>query len=64
MPHCISMIEVFFRVIQKLESADIPYMAVGSVASVASMVYGEPRLTHDMDLVLDIQLEHTIGLNL
>ena len=24
MPHCISMIEVFFRVIQKLESAHIP----------------------------------------
>lgn len=46
-----SMIDVFFTVIQKLEFENIPYMVVGSVAS---MVYGEPRMTHDMDLVLDI----------
>ena len=46
-----NMIDVFFDVIKKLESENIPYMIVGSVAA---MVYGEPRMTHDMDLVLDI----------
>lgn len=45
------MIDVFSTVIQKLESENIPYMVVGSIAS---MVYGEPRMTHDMDLVIDI----------
>ena len=49
------MIDVFSTVTQKLESENIPYMVVGSVAS---MVYGEPRLTHDMDLVVDILPEH------
>ncbi len=37
--------------IKKLEEQNIPYMVVGSVAS---MIYGEPRLTHDMDLVIDL----------
>lgn len=46
-----NMIGVFTTVITKLESESIPYMVVGSVAS---MVYGEPRMTHDMDLVIDI----------
>ncbi|MEK6705234.1 MAG: nucleotidyl transferase AbiEii/AbiGii toxin family protein [Bdellovibrionota bacterium] len=43
--------ESFLLVIKKLESAGIPYMVVGSIAS---MAYGEPRLTHDMDLVIDL----------
>lgn len=46
-----NMIDVFNMVIKKLESENIPYMVVGSVAS---MVYGEPRMTHDMDLVIDV----------
>lgn len=46
-----NVIETFFSVIEKLEAAEIPYMVVGSVAS---MTYGQPRLTHDMDLVIDI----------
>jgi hypothetical protein len=33
---------------------DISYMIVGSIAS---MVYGEPRLTRDMDIVIDIDLK-------
>ncbi|MEQ1666176.1 MAG: DUF6036 family nucleotidyltransferase [Bdellovibrionales bacterium] len=45
------ILKVFLSVIKKLESQNIPYMIVGSVGS---MVYGEPRLTHDMDLVIDI----------
>lgn len=46
-----SMIEVFSDVLCRLESEHIRYMIVGSIAS---MVYGEPRLTKDMDLVLDV----------
>jgi hypothetical protein len=41
----------FFSVIKKFEENQIPYMIVGSIAA---MIYGEPRLTHDMDLVIDI----------
>ena len=55
-----NMVGVFFRVIEKLESEDIPYMIVGSVAS---MIYGEPRMTHDMDMVLDIPPECSSQLN-
>lgn len=51
-----NMIGVFTTVIGKLESEKIPYMVVGSVAS---MIYGEPRMTHDMDLVIDILPEDT-----
>ena len=54
------MIDLFFRVIEKLESKNIPYMVVGSVAS---MVYGEPRMTHDMDMVLDIPPEKSFQLS-
>jgi hypothetical protein len=42
---------VFLAVLEKLETAGIPYMVVGSIAS---MIYGEPRLTHDMDLVVEV----------
>ncbi len=46
-----SLIQVFSEITQTLESNNIPYMIVGSMAS---MVYGEPRLTHDIDIVLNI----------
>lgn len=42
----------FFDVAQRLDRAEIRYMIVGSVAS---MVYGEPRLTHDLDLVVELR---------
>ncbi len=45
------LLQFFKRVLQKLEETQISYMVVGSVAS---MIYGEPRLTHDLDLVFDI----------
>ena len=35
-----------------LEQAEIPYMATGSIASV---IYGEPRMTYDIDLVVQLQ---------
>ncbi len=45
------MLAVFQQVIASLESAQIEYMLVGSIAA---MMYGEPRLTRDMDLVIEI----------
>ena len=41
----------FKTVLEKLDAAGIDYMIVGSLAVI---VYGEPRLTRDMDLVADI----------
>lgn len=41
----------FMFLLKILENNNIEYMIVGSVAS---MIYGEPRLTHDMDLVLNV----------
>lgn len=35
-----------------LEQLQIPYMVTGSVASI---VYGEPRLTHDIDIVVALR---------
>lgn len=49
-----NLLEIFSEVIRRLEENEIPYMVVGSIAS---MIYGEPRLTHDMDLVVDIALK-------
>ncbi len=45
------LLPTFSAIVQKLEVNDIHYMIVGSIAS---MIYGEPRLTHAMDLVIDI----------
>ncbi len=41
-------IELF---VERLEALELPYMVTGSVAS---MIYGEPRLTLDVDIVLDL----------
>ena len=43
-----SLIALFVRPLNRLR---IPYMVTGGVASV---VYGEPRLTRDIDLVIDL----------
>jgi hypothetical protein len=41
-----------FRIfISRLEKYNIPYIVTGAVASV---IYGEPRLTHDIDLVVEL----------
>lgn len=48
-------LNIFVDVLQKLEQHKIPYMIVGSIAS---MIYGEPRMTHDMDIVIDLLPEH------
>jgi hypothetical protein len=44
--------EAFFgMVLHALERCGIPYMVAGSVAA---MLYGEPRLTNDMDVVVEM----------
>ena len=39
------------RIVEALDGAGIPYMLTGSLAS---SLQGEPRTTHDIDLVIDI----------
>ena len=46
--------ELLERVIDILESQRLAYMLVGSFASAA---YGEARLTHDIDIVVEVGLE-------
>lgn len=46
--------EFFAYIIDVLEELNIPHMITGSVAS---MAYGEPRLTLDMDVVIDLSAE-------
>jgi len=45
----------FTYVIEVLENLDIPYMVVGGFAAI---FYGEPRLTIDVDIVVDMRQEH------
>lgn len=48
--------EAFFEtVLRALERCRVPYMIAGSVAA---MLYGEPRLTNDMDVVVELAPEH------
>ncbi len=37
----------------KLNDLNVPYMVTGSVASI---VYGEPRVTHDIDIVITLSI--------
>jgi hypothetical protein len=44
--------EVFFvAVLDALDKSRVPYMIAGSVAA---MLYGEPRMTNDMDVVVEL----------
>ena len=45
----------FAYVIDVLERLDIPYMVVGGFAAI---FYGEPRLTLDVDIVIDMKPAH------
>ena len=47
--------DFFSYVIEVLERLDIPYMVVGDFAAI---LYGEPRMTIDVDIVVDITLAH------
>jgi len=45
----------FTYVIEVMENLGIPYMVVGGFAAI---FYGEPRLTIDVDIVVDMEPEH------
>jgi hypothetical protein len=45
--------ELLKRVVAALDAAQVPYMATGSIVS---SLQGEPRATHDIDLVVSITL--------
>lgn len=45
----------FTYVVKVLEQLDIPYMVVGGFAAI---LYGEPRLTLDVDIVVDMRRHH------
>lgn len=47
------LLKVFQATLERLEQSSIDYMVVGSVASI---LYGEPRLTRDMDLVIEMKV--------
>ena len=51
--------ELLGYLIDVLENLGIPYMVVGSMAS---MAYGEPRLTQDIDVVVDLHDRHVLRL--
>ena len=51
--------ELLARLVLVLERLQIPYLITGSVAA---MAYGEPRLTNDIDVVVDINAGHVRGL--
>lgn len=54
-----SQAELLALVIKVLDELQIPYMLVGSYAS---SFYGEPRSTHDIDLVIDLGPEKILSL--
>jgi hypothetical protein len=43
--------EPFLVFVRKLTELGAPYMVTGSVAA---LLYGEPRVTHDVDIVVDL----------
>ena len=47
------------KLVKALEGLGIPYLLTGSMAS---SVFGEPRYTHDIDVVVDITLAQVISL--
>jgi hypothetical protein len=46
---------LFLMFTQRLSTLGVPYMVSGSVAVI---IYGEPRLTHDVDLIVVLDREH------
>jgi hypothetical protein len=51
--------ELLAQVVDTFKRLGIPYLVTGSVAS---MAYGEPRLTNDIDVVAGVRDEHVPGL--
>ena len=46
---------LFHIFVSRLNQLSMPYMITGAVASI---IYGEPRLTNDIDLVIDLKMEN------
>lgn len=53
------LFDLLKKIVKTFEDLDIPYIVTGSVAS---MAYGEPRLTNDIDIVAGIKDRHIAGL--
>lgn len=51
--------ELLQKIAETFERLEIPYLITGAVAS---MAYGEPRLTNDIDLVADVDENHIADL--
>jgi hypothetical protein len=51
---------LFLMFTQRLNTLGIPYMVSGSVAVI---IYGEPRLTHDVDLIVVLDLSRIAQLS-
>ncbi len=51
--------ELLRNIVMVLERLQIPYIITGSIAS---MAYGEPRLTNDIDIVADVEEKHIVGI--
>ena len=47
-------VNLFLIFLDRLNKGNLSYMVTGSVASI---IYGEPRMTHDIDLVLELSAE-------
>lgn len=54
-PHDNELRAFFTYVVEVLEKLEIPYMVVGGFAAI---FYGAPRLTIDVDIVVDMQVQH------
>lgn len=46
---------LFLVFLDRLNKGNLSYMVTGSAASI---IYGEPRMTHDIDLVLELHVEN------
>jgi hypothetical protein len=53
----VSQSELLILVASVLEDAGVPFMVTGSFAST---IHGEPRLSHDIDIVIELQ-PHDVG---
>jgi hypothetical protein len=47
--------DLFLLFIRPMNRLKLPYMVTGAAAAI---IYGEPRMTHDVDLVLDIEAKN------
>jgi hypothetical protein len=55
----LDQIDLLRHLVNALGRLEIPYMVVGSLASGA---YGEPRMTQDIDVVLDLRDQQVVAL--